>query len=213
MNGSSLKTLNANQNLSIQNITILGLDLDDLVKQLDASISNGGKSIDLTNLHLNNLSNSIGVVNTIKTMQNAISKAKSSSKDTSKKTDLGIFSVNALTKNGIANPVNFKLRGKILSSDGQGSINLVKRTLSYTVKTKIQTKTKNDIINIMVFPYDISGNFNNTKCSLDWVSIQKQLIEYLLQNSKKQTEAIVKSDTVQEIKRNVTNSINRIFNN
>ena len=44
----------------------------------------------------------------------------------------------------------------------------------------------------MVFPSTISGTINNPSASLDWASIQQQLLKYMVENNKGQIQNVVK---------------------
>ncbi|MBP9742947.1 MAG: AsmA family protein [Burkholderiales bacterium] len=217
----NLATLNANQNINISNVTILGFNLDNLIKQLDQVINNTIKVVSVDNLQ--QINHSIQVVTIIKNMQTIIEKAKAKSqRDYSQKTNLGSLAVNTSIKNGIANPTTFKLNGPSIKSNGQGLVNLVNDTLNYKVTTQLVLKEQNSILNNIVFPYTMHGKTDDIQGSLDWISIQKQLLEYLIKNIGTQTKALLKNqlnnavgsqiqNAPTNVKQGVTNVINNIF--
>lgn len=220
-NKENLATLNATQNINIANVTILGFNLDNLIGQLDQVISHSIKAVSVDNLQ--QINHSIQVVDIIKNMQMIIEKAKAKGqKDYSQKTNLGNLAINSSIKNGVANPTTFKLNGPSLKSNGQGLINLANNTLNYKVTTQLVLKEQNSILNKIEFPYTMQGKTDDIQGSLDWVSIQKQLLEYLIKNVGTQTKALLKNqlnnavgsqiqNAPSNVKQGVTNVINNIF--
>lgn len=196
--GDDLATLNANQNISADNVTILGFSLDSLVTELDNAITNTGKVVTIDNLQ--QINNSIEVINGIKRMQAAVAKAQTKgAKDYNQKTNLGSVQTNVVITNGVANPATYKLSGPTIKSTGQGSINLARKNLNYTVTTQLITPQKNDILNHISFPYNVHGSLEKPEGSLDWGAIQKQVVEYLIANTTKQVKSIAKEQATKQI--------------
>ncbi len=201
-NGNSdikkFNTVDANQNISINNVTILGFSLNNLVHELDSAITTTGKIAAIDNTQ--QINNSIQVIDKIKNMQAAIAKATTKgAKDYNQKTNLGNLQANTVINNGIANPASFKLNGPSIKISGQGSINLVQKTLNYTVTSQLVTPQKNDILNIIAFPYNAHGSLDQIEGSLDWVSIEKQLTDYLVKNATKQIKSVAKDQAQKQI--------------
>jgi AsmA protein len=218
----NINSLNANQQITVNNAMLLGFSVDNFVAQMDHAITSTGKVVSLENIE--KISNSIQVADTIKNMQAIAEKASTpGTKDYSKQTNLGSLSANIVINNGVANPTNFKLIGPSIKSNGSGLVNLDSQTLKYTVNSQLITPQKNDILNHIIFTYTLSGKIDNPNGSLDWISIQKQLVEYLLTNTTKQVKSLVKEqvnsvinnqqvpEAAEGIKQGVTNVINGLF--
>ncbi|MDQ5920199.1 MAG: AsmA protein [Pseudomonadota bacterium] len=188
----NMASLNAIQALTVANVTVLGFNLNNFIGQMDKAVTGTGKVISIDNLR--HIDNSVQVIDTIKNMQLIIARAKAKGqKDYSQKTDLGNLIVNTTIKNGIATPATFKLSGPSIKSNGQGTVNLVNKSLNYTINTGVTLKERNTVLNNIIFPYSMSGQFDNINGSLDWISIQKQLIEYLIKNAGTNTKSLIKN--------------------
>jgi len=164
--GGFPNTLNANQNIHIQNLTLQGLNLDTLIHQIDLSLEN-----------LTNLPNSINHI------QSIINKTQlSSAKDLAQTSNLGSLDANLIVHNGVANPAVFRLSGgPSIKSSGGGTINLNQKALNYTVNTQFINSRNSSFIQSLIFPYHLQGKLSNPEGSLDWLSIQRQLAEHFTQ--------------------------------
>ena len=155
-------TLNGKQNIQIGNIRVEGVSLDKLVMQLN-------------------------------NMKNDVQKYSNPGKrDLSQVTNLGTFNGNVAIVNGVINPSQFKLAGPSVALNGNGSLNLVSKALNYQVNSQLLTNGINPIFKKLVFPSTISGTINNPSASLDWASIQQQLLKYMVENNKGQIQNVVK---------------------
>ena len=217
----TISSLNANQNISANDVTVLGFNLNSFIGQMDSALTSTGKAVSLDNVE--QISNSVQVANAVKNMQSIAAKAAApGQKDLSQKTDLGSLTASTIITNGIANPSAFKLSGPSIKSSGSGSVNLVQKTINYSINTQLIAPQHNDVLNHIIFPYSVKGSIDKMQGNLDWISIQKQLVEYLITNTTKQVKSLLKNqvnsvvnqqipnDTT-GVKQGVTNVINSIF--
>ena len=126
-------------------------------------------------------------------MKNDVQKySKPGKRDLSQVTNLGTFNANVAIVNGVINPSQFKLAGPSVALNGSGSLNLVSKALNYQVNSQLLTNGINPIFKKLVFPSTVSGTINNPSASLDWASIQQQLLKYMVENNKGQIQNVVK---------------------
>lgn len=183
-------TLNGKQNIQIGNIRVEGVSLDKLVMQLNNTINSSGQGNDNV---VKLLLNSAQVAQAVNNMKNDVQKySKPGKRDLSQVTNLGTFNGNVAIVNGVINPSQFKLAGPSVALNGNGSLNLVSKALNYQVNSQLLTNGINPIFKKMVFPSTISGTINNPSASLDWASIQQQLLKYMVENNKGQIQNVVK---------------------
>ncbi len=214
-------SLNAKQQIKVNNITISGFNLDSLVTQLDNTLTSSG---DLSNgSTMQKLTKSVEIGNTIKKMQAIVDKALApGNKNYSEKTNLGSLNANIVINNGVVNPASYKLSGPSLLNTGNGEINLNNQTMKYTINSRLLAAQKNTILNRITYTYTLSGKIDNLNGSLDWISIQKQLLEYFVKSNSEQVKSIVKNEAASAInnqipaannavKQGVTKVFNSIF--
>ena len=183
-------SLNGKQNIQIGNIRVEGVSLDKLVMQLNNTINSSGQGNDNV---VKLLLNSAQVAQAVNNMKNDVQKySKPGKRDLSQVTNLGTFNANVAIVSGVINPSQFKLLGPSVALNGNGSLNLVSKALNYQVNSQLLTNGINPIFKKMVFPSTISGTINNPSASLDWASIQQQLLKYMVENNKGQIQNVVK---------------------
>lgn len=183
-------SLNGKQNIQIGNIRVEGVSLDKLVMQLNNTINSSGQGNDNV---VKLLLNSAQVAQAVNNMKNDVQKySKPGKRDLSQVTNLGTFNGNVAIVNGVINPSQFKLAGPSVALNGNGSLNLVSKALNYQVNSQLLTNGINPIFKKLVFPSTISGTINNPSASLDWASIQQQLLKYMVENNKGQIQNVVK---------------------
>ena len=208
-NGSNnpISSLNGKQNVSVGNITLRGISLDNLVMQLDKIINKAGNE---HNDVVGILINSSDVINSINRMKQHIEQnIKPGNKDYNQITNLGIFTLNTTINHGVVSPSSFKLSGPTALVEGSGSLNLVTKSLNYRASAKLLTNGINPIFKKVEFPVLITGTTTNPSGTLDWDSIQKQLISYAVNQNKRQIQQSVKQGINQlvgeEVKKNLGN--------
>lgn len=183
-------TLNGKQNIQIGNIRVEGVSLDKLVLQLNSKINSAGAGNDNV---VKLLLNSAQVAQAVNNMKNEVQKySKPGKRDLSQVTNLGTFNGNVAIVNGVINPSVFKLIGPSVALNGSGSLNLVSKALNYQVNSQLLTNGINPIFKKLVFPSTVSGTINNPSASLDWGSIEQQLLKYIVENNKSQIQNVVK---------------------
>ena len=220
MINKNINSLDAKQQLTIKDIIISGFNLDSFLSQIDDTLSTSGNLTTGTNSE--KLKNALDITNTIKKMQAIVNKATApGAKNLSEKTNLGSLNANIVINNGVINPASYKLSGPSILNTGNGQINLNNKTMKYSVDTKILKPLKNTILNQITFGYSLNGNMNNLDGSLDWVSIQKQLVEYIVKTNSQQVKSLIKNQVgsainnqispAANIKKGVTGVLNSIF--
>ena len=213
-----ISSLNAKQQIKVNNITVSGFNLNSLVTQLDNALTSSGELGNGTTMQ--KLTKSVEIGNTVKKMQAIVNKALApENKNYQDKTNLGSLNANILINNGVVNPASYKLNGPSLLNTGNGEVNLNNKTMKYSVNSQLLAPQKNTILNHITYTYNLSGNINNLDGSLDWISIQKQLIEYFVKNNSEQVKSIVKNEVASAINKQIpaTNNavkqgINKVFN-
>jgi hypothetical protein len=214
-------SLNAKQQIKVNNITVSGFNLDSLVTQLDKALTS---SSDLGNgSTMQKLTKSLEIGNTVKKMQAIVDKALApGNKNYAEKTNLGSLNANIVINNGVVNPASYKLSGPGLLNTGNGEVNLKNQTMKYTINSQLLAPQKNTILNRITYTYTLSGKMDKLDGSLDWISIQKQLVEYFVKSNSEQVKSIVKNEAVSAInnripaannavKQGVTKVFNSIF--
>jgi hypothetical protein len=101
--------------------------------------------------------------------------------------------------NGVANPSSFKLSGPTMKGDGKGSVNMVNKSLDYSIAVQIEKPMRNQILNKIIFPYSTHGKFDKLEGSVDWASIQKQLAEYFINQVTNQAKDLAKAQVSKQI--------------
>jgi len=210
-------SLNAQQSISVGNLKLLGFSINNFIHQLDNTLTSTSNTLGggiLNNIikgnaadAFNSLYNSGQILQSINNMKNIVAKAKAPGpKDLSQQTDLGTLQADVTLHNGIAQPTNFKLSGPSLKSNGQGSVNLNKETLNYSITTQLVAPQQNKIINQIIFPYLIQGKIADMNGSLDWGSIQKQLVNYYLANAGDQVNKAA-NQVIDQVKQKATENL------
>ncbi|MDD3266067.1 MAG: AsmA family protein [Burkholderiales bacterium] len=199
-----MATLNAKQNVSMNQILLRGVNVDKLILQLNDIINSVGKS---GGTGLDIVMSSAGAATALNKMKEQVAQyAKPGNKDLSQVTDLGSFSGNALITNGRANPSNFSLSGSTLKMMGNGSVNLAgKREISYKTTSQLLTKGINPIFEKLVVTANVSGSIDDPSASLDWGSLQQQILKYVVQQNKGQ----IKNAISQQINNAVGGQVNK----
>ncbi|MFO0318902.1 MAG: AsmA family protein [Neisseriaceae bacterium] len=200
-----LRNLNGKQNIKIANITAKGFSLDKLILDLDKTLNKAGQGNDnVTKI----LANATEVLNTINSMKQKVSTVtKPGNKDYSKTTNLGSLSVNTTINHGIINPSNFKLSGPSAEVVGNGSINLVTHALNYHASSKLLVNGINPAFKHLAFPINIAGTTSKPSGSLDWASIEQQLLRYAVTQNKAQIQNAVKQGINQAVGEQIKKSI------
>lgn len=195
-----LATLSGHQNVQIGNISVLGISLDKLVMQLNNSINQaGGDTNNLGKL----LMNSAQVVQTVNNMKAQVEAAtKPGKRDFNQKTDLGSFNGSATITRGLVSPSSFKLSGPSVALSGNGAVDLGKKTINYHATGQLLTPGINPIFKKLTFPATISGSSKDPSASLDWGSIQTQILKYVVTNNKSQIQNAISQGINQAIGNN-----------
>ncbi len=201
---SQLATLNGSQDLKIGNIKVLGFSLGNEIDRMN-------KTINAWNLNSNLLSQMTAASNVAQMIQQTkadFAKIQSPGpKDLSKQTDFGSLSSNAIIKSGIVNPSSFKLDGPLLAVNGDGSLNLLQKTLNYKVNGKLLAPNVNPLFKKLTIPISIKGTFADHETSVDWISVQKQLIQYVIEANAEMIKSAVKQNVQNVINNQLKQSV------
>ncbi len=224
-----LQTLTGRQTVKAGNITLKGISCDELVLELDKNINKVGQGND--NI-MKILMNSADILQAVNKMQREVSDAiKPGKRDLNKSTNLGNFTLNTTINKGIINPSDFKLNGPSVEVHGSGAVNLVTKALNYKAMAKINVNGINPIFKKLEFPVVLSGSTVNPNATLNWQSIEQQLIHYAVNQNKGQIQNVVKQGinqtigdqikkslgdknadkTVDDVSKQVTNAIGGLF--
>ena len=214
-------SLNAKQQIKVKNITVSGFNLDSLAIQLDNALTS---SSDLGNgSTMQKVTKSLKIGNTVKKMQTIVDKVFApGNKNHTEKTNLGSLNANIVINDGVVNPASYKLSGSSLLNTGNGEVNLNNQTMKYTINSQLLATQKNTILNRITYTYTLSGKMDKLNGSLDWVSIQKQLVEYFFKSNSERFKSTVKNEVASAInsqipaannavKQEVTKVFNSIF--
>lgn len=200
-------TLNANQNISMNQILLRGVNADKLILQLNDIINNAGKT-GTTGLEIA-LSSTQTVAAIAKMKQQIGEYAKPGAKDLSQTTNLGVFNGNATITNGKINPSSFSLSGgSTLKMSGNGTVSLAgKQDISYKTNSQLLTKGINPIFEKLTVTTNVSGSISNPSASLDWNSLQQQILKYVIQQNKGQIQNVVKQQINNAVGQQINNAI------
>lgn len=225
-----IASLTGKQNISINNITIMGLDTHKLIMQLHDIINNVGKGSDVISTAIN-ATQSLNALNQMKTQVQA--SIKPGPRDYSQATNLGNFSAQATFNNGLISPSHISLvNGGIADINGSGTVNLAgDKKINYATTSKVTVKGINPVFEKLIFSTKITGTIDNPSASLDWISVQQQIAKYLLEQNKSQVQNVVKqqinnavgqqvqkaigqqngNQAVDTVSKGVTNAIGKLF--
>ncbi|MCC2625353.1 MAG: hypothetical protein K0R14_1226 [Burkholderiales bacterium] len=191
--------VSANQNITVDNVTVLGLDLNNLFTQFDNALTSTGKVVAVVNLQT--ISHTTRAIQAVQNMRDIAARAKAKgNKNYNEKTNFGMLQSSVTMRNGVANPSSFKVSGgPTVLADGKGSVNMVDKSLNYNISAQIVTPMKNQLLNKLIFPYQVHGKFNNIEGGVDWISIQTQMVKYLVTEAVSQAKALATDQVSKQI--------------
>lgn len=199
LNGNGIKSLNGKQTVTIDNISLLGFDLNQQIHRMNAILTNGNH-----NKALSSAANSVQLNQDINKVKASINSAmKPGPKDYKLKSNLGNFSLNANFHNGIASPSKFNLSGPDLILSGNGSLNIPNKSLNYKISSKVVTTGIDPLFSKLTVEANVNGTFKDPSINLDWGSLIRQLLTYALQND----AAAIKKEINQQIQNGINQQI------
>lgn len=202
----NLATLNGSQTIQAGNITLQGISLDKIVLQLNNIINSAGQGNTNAVAIVFNTAQATDALNKMKAQIQSYTKP--GARDYSQTTNLGNFSANVTFNNGNINPSNVKLTGKSVSLTAGGSVNLAgNHAISYKATSQLLTQGINPIFQKLTFPSTVSGTYDNPSASLDWSSIQQQILHYVVEQNKGQIKNVVKQQINQAIGSQINQAI------
>lgn len=229
----NLATLTASQSVQAGNITLQGISLDKLVLELNDIVNKAGKGHNDVVAAVIDASQVTNSLNQMKAKVNAAIDPKGK-RDYNQTTNLGSFNANATVNNGNVNPSNFKLAGPSVNLSGNGAVNLAgNRAINYKANSQLLTKGINPIFQKLTFASSVTGTIDNPSASLDWNSLQQQILRYVVEQNKGQIQNAVKqqvnqavgnqvrqaigqqngNQAVDAVSQGVTNAIGKLFGN
>lgn len=168
----------AQQNLSIQNVALYGINIQDKVNYAEKTLS------------VNQFANPVKLVERLNTM---LSTTTYNKKDLKQKTDLGKLTTGVILRGGVLTTPGFLLTGPTLRTTNSGYINFPKNYINYHTYTKIVSIPERSLLGSITYPYIIQGNLKDPTMDVDKVSIQKQVFDYYGSATGRATEGVTKS--------------------
>lgn len=199
------RSLSGRQMVKIGNITLKGISFDKLVLELDKNINKAGQGNDNV---MKILMNGADILQAVNKMKQEVSEAiKPAKRDLNKTTNLGNFILNTNINQGMINPSDFKLNGPNAEVSGSGSVDLVTKALNYKATAKLNVNGINPIFKKLEFPVALTGTTLNPNATVNWASIEQQLIHYAVNENKGQIQNAVKQGINQAVGDQVKKSI------
>lgn len=163
-------TLNASQKIAIQSIVLKGFDLNALIKDIDVMV--------------NNILNVKKVSDAYQSIQNQMTELADAQKvgvnaSNGKQTDFGSLTGYVVIQNGVLTTPNLLLSGPLVKVSGQGKVNLNQKSMDYTLTAQVLASGRNIVKNLTI-PYTLSGPFSNLQQGVDWVSVQTQVVAFIM---------------------------------
>ena len=221
--------LTGRQFLKVANITVKGIDVNEMIHRFDKSINRfGAANGDVQKI----LVSTPEIINTVNKIQHEVTSALSPGvKDYTKTTNFGSLELNANINRGVVSPSIFKLSGSTMLVNGAGSVNLNNKALNYKANSRLVVAGINPIFSQLTLPMTVGGSINKPSLSFDWLSIQNQFLKYLLNKNKDKVEKVIKDNinqavgeqirknignsnankAVDEVSKNITNAIGNLF--
>ncbi|MDF2691323.1 MAG: AsmA family protein [Gammaproteobacteria bacterium] len=185
-------TLNGQLTGNIQQITLKGLDLNEMFQSLNNIISNVGGGQSLQNQ-----------INSIQDQFTSKNKGRLIDANNGKQTLLGSLSLKANIQNGVLRTNQFTLNGPTIQAQGSGQVNLNKQDMNFLfyITSPVQKPS-------LTLPYRVSGPFDNLNQGVDWLIFQAELQKYLAQALQQGVQNAVKG-SVNNLLNQLVNSINQ----
>jgi uncharacterized protein involved in outer membrane biogenesis len=182
-------SLNGQLSISVQQITLKGLDLNEIFNSLNNTISNLGSGQSLQNQ--------------INSLQQQFSGKNSINANNGKQTSLGSLNLQAKIQNGLLTTSQFSLKGPTIQVQGSGNANLNKQNMSFLFYINNPSQKPS-----LTLPYRVSGPFNDPSQGVDWILFQTELQKYLAQALQQSVQNGVKG-TVNTLLNQLVNSVNQ----
>ncbi|MDF2940915.1 MAG: AsmA family protein [Gammaproteobacteria bacterium] len=183
-------TLNGKLGLSIQQITLKGLDLNELFNSLNNMIVNIGTSQSLQS-QLDSI------------QQQFSGKGQLINANNGKQTLLGSLNLQAQVQNGVLTTNQFGLNGPTIQVKGSGSANLNKQNMNFLFYINNPSQKPS-----LTLPYRVSGPFSNLNEGVDWLLFQAELQKFLAQSLQQGVQNAVKG-SVNNLLNQLVNSVNQ----
>lgn len=181
------RTLNGSINLGVENITLKGFDLGALINKLSDII--------------NNLKNTAQLATAATQVQQQVQQVMGTegmNANNGASTNFGTLTARIDINHGdITTPV-MSLNGPVVSVNGSGDVNLVSQTINYELDAKV-VHGNNPFLQGLTIPYQIGGSFDHMTQGLNWISLQAQILKYLMTQLQQAVQNTVKATVKQTL--------------
>jgi AsmA protein len=182
------RALNGNINLKIQSIILKGFDLNALIKSLGDTANS-----------LKNLQQAAVATSQVQQQMQQLMNNSNINPNNGASTDLGALTAQLQIQQGVITTPVMQLQGPTIMARGSGSIDLGAENINYELDATMPS-SNNTFIRSLVIPYQIQGNFNNISQGLNWVSLNAQILKYLLVEISKGVQGTVTQVLQQTVK-------------
>jgi AsmA protein len=186
------RTLNGSIGLNVENITLKGFDVEALINKLTSII--------------NNIQNTAQLATVSSQVQQQVQQTMSTqgiNANNGQSTNFGTLNAKInINQGNITTPV-MTLNGPIVRVSGSGNVNLVAQAIDYDLDAKV-VSSNNSFLKGLVIPYHIGGSFDHITQGLNWISLQAQILKFLMIQLQQAVQNTVKT-TVQQTLQQVQN--------
>ena len=159
-------SLSMNQNVNIQNLTLLGFDLKGLIDNINQMVTN-----------LLNLRNVLTATSQLDQAMRTLQESQGSiNAGNGKQTDLGSLKANIVMDRGVMTTPVMEIKGPLVVTTGSGQVDFNQKTIDYTLVSKLVAP---GTIQGLVIPYKLEGPFNKMQQGVEWVIVQAEIVKYL----------------------------------
>ncbi|MCX7122140.1 MAG: AsmA family protein [Gammaproteobacteria bacterium] len=160
------RNLQINQNVNIQNLTLLGFDLRALIDSLNQLATN-----------LLNIRNLVSASSEINQSMLALQQNQGPiNAGNGKHTDLGSLKANIVLSQGVLTTPVMDMKGPLVQVKGSGQIDLGQKNMDYLLTSQLVAPGK---VKGLVIPYKISGSFDQLKQGVEWPIVHAEMIKYV----------------------------------
>lgn len=174
------RTLNGNINLTVESIILKGFDLNALINSLSTVVSS-----------MKNLTQLSATSSALQQQLQPIMNAQNINPNNGKSTDLGTLHAKININKGVITTPTMSLQGPIVLVNGTGSVNLTSQKINYELDARI-AKSTDSFLQGLVIPYQIQGSFSNISQGLNWITLQAEILKFILMQIQQVVQGTVK---------------------
>jgi hypothetical protein len=211
---NNLTHLSGQEYIIIDDIKIIGISIDELINEFDKNVL---KSFDKD---FGKMVNSVPlIIRNIDLFKDKFGKIiKSKDKDYSKVSELGRLKLDINISSDMVNKAIFDLVGPIIISNGKGTINIIKETVDYEFYSKIVKKNINSELQKLIILSKLNGNFKDLNITLDWLSLQNQIVKILVNKGGEEIKKIINKNLdnntkkiIDDVGKSINDAIGNLF--